>query len=344
MNHEEGFRVEKYFTPYKYGKPVLAGSGVPGSFDAMAVDCPFVFYHRNQFHMLYVGFDGAGYQTGLAVSDDLLRWEKKGPVLKREESAAWDRVGAAGMWILKESDDLSALPVLKKVDGKYWMAYHSYPEEGYEEGSARIGLAYSEDEELLRWNRLPQPVFSWKDGADWEKGGLYKPCIIARDGRYFMFYNAKNLEKGPWLEQIGIAQSEDLLHWKRYEHNPVIKVSEGRWDGRFCADPFVVRDGERWLMFYYGFDGKHARDGLAVSGDLFTWHKYPEPVLSNGAEGELDRFFAHKPSMVCHKGVLYHFYCAVRRYREGDPAQNLWNEFRCISVAASRYLQGSSTL
>ena len=43
--------LQTYRTPYKYGAPVLAGSGKPGSFDALAVDAPFVFFHNGQFHM-----------------------------------------------------------------------------------------------------------------------------------------------------------------------------------------------------------------------------------------------------------------------------------------------------
>ena len=53
-------------TPYKYGKRVLEKSGVPGSFDERSVDCPFVFSANGRFHMTYVGYDGTGYQTGLA--------------------------------------------------------------------------------------------------------------------------------------------------------------------------------------------------------------------------------------------------------------------------------------
>lgn len=87
--------VEKYLAPYKLGEPVLTGSGIPGTYDSHAVDCPFVFYHENQFHMLHVGFDGKGYQTGLAVSDDLIHWKHKGVVLKRDENVGWDKVGAA---------------------------------------------------------------------------------------------------------------------------------------------------------------------------------------------------------------------------------------------------------
>jgi hypothetical protein len=39
-----------------------------------------------------------------------------------------------------------------------------------------------------------------------------------------MYYNAKNKESG-WVEQTGLATSKDLLHWDRYEGNPVLKVS-----------------------------------------------------------------------------------------------------------------------
>lgn len=328
--------LERFLTPYKLGKPVLAGSGESGAFDEMAVDCPFVFYHRGRFHMLHIGFDGKGYQTGLAVSSDLINWEHKGVVLKREDNVGWDRVGAAGVWIIKESEDFGALSELKKINGKYWMVYHSYPDEGYETGAAKIGLAWTEDEELIEWHRLKEPVFSWEGGADWENGGLYKSCIIENEGRYYMFYNAKNRTMSKWTEQIGLAISEDLLHWKRYEGNPVVNVTEGSWDSLFCSDPCVLRDGDKWIMFYFGFDGMHAQEGIAVSDDLFHWEKYDKPILEYGREGSLDEYHAHKPSVLYYNDTLYHFYCASRKNREGDRAVNMGYEFRCITLAASK--------
>lgn len=328
--------ISKYLTPYKLGKPVLTGTGRAGTFDSMAVDCPFVFYHQNRFYMMYVGFDGIGYQTGLAVSDDLIHWESKGAILKREDHVGWDRVGAAGTWIVKNTNNLYDLPTLKKIDGKYWMVYHSYPEEGYECGAAQIGLAWTEDEDLLEWNRLANPVFSWKDGDEWDKGGLYKACLIHHNDIYYLFYNAKNSTYGPWIEQIGLAMSEDMIHWKRYEANPLLKITESSWDSRFCADPFVVRDSDKWLMFYYGFDGRYAQDGIAVSNDLLNWEKWPEPILRHGELGELDEKYAHKPGIIYYNDILYHFYCATRKYRVGDIAKSLYDEFRCITVATSK--------
>jgi len=62
----------RYRTPYKYGKLVLAASNEPGAFDGRTVDCPFVFHHNGRFYMTYVGWDGTGYQTGLASSGNLI--------------------------------------------------------------------------------------------------------------------------------------------------------------------------------------------------------------------------------------------------------------------------------
>jgi predicted GH43/DUF377 family glycosyl hydrolase len=103
---------------------------------------------------------------------------------------------------------------------------------------------------------------SWRDGAEWEKSGLYKAGIVAKDGTYYMFYNAKNSNVWPWYEQIGVATSSDLLNWKRYEANPIIKVTKGAWDSNFVADPYVIRDDALWVMYYYGYNGKTLRKEL----------------------------------------------------------------------------------
>ena len=300
-------RIKKYLTPCKYPEPVLVGSGVPGAFDEKSVDIPFVFAHNNRYYMLYTGFDGKSYQSALAVSNDLLNWEHKGIILKRlENSKRWDRIGAAATWMIKESDNLYDTPRLKKIDGKYWLVYHSYPGTGYEEGPAEIGLAWTDDEELLHWNRLEQPVLSWKDGQEWERGGLYKACIIRHNDTWYMFYNAKNTERR-WIEQTGVAISENLLNWKRYDKNPVLKVTPGRWDGRFVSDPYVVKDGDLWLNFYFGYDNGHAQEGLALSKIFLDWQKVDEPILRHGKPGELMRAMPikHRSSTIMEHCIIF---------------------------------------
>ncbi|MFC0212974.1 hypothetical protein ACFFK0_11000 [Paenibacillus chartarius] len=331
--------IEPYLTPYKWGKPVLTGSGRPGAFDERAVACPFVFQHNGKFYMMYVGFDGIGYQTALAVSDDLLSWEHLDLILTRDDNGAWDSVNIAGTWILKENR-IDAPPVLKRWNGKYWLVYHAYPETGYEEGSAKIGIAWTEDERLLEWNRLPEPILTPEDGADWEKGGLYKECLVKHEGTFYLYYNAKNTNKGRWIEQTGVAFSEDLLHWRRYEHNPVLPVTPERWDCGFASDPCVLYDdaNRQWVMFYFGYNYKQAQEGIALSPDMLSWIKHPDPIITVGTGDEIDAIFAHKPSVITHQGILYHFYCSCRKFREGDPTKNYGKEFRTISVATSQPL------
>ncbi len=280
-----------------------------------------------------MGFDGHGYQTGLARSRDLLGWDKLGLLLKRGEGRAWDRANAAGTWLLCEND-LAQPRTLHKWDGKYWMAYHSYPGEGYETGPARIGLAWTTDESLMTWQRLPEPVLVPEDGAAWERAGLYKECLVHHAGVFYLFYNAKD-QAQDWTEQTGVATSTDLAAWTRYPGNPVLRVSPGRWDSRFCSDPCVVWAGDRWAMYYFGYDSRHAQEGISFSQDLLHWNKHPEPVLRVGPPGSLDSIHAHKPAVIRLAGVLYHFYCACRPAQPGDPAVNLGDEFRCITLATS---------
>lgn len=335
--------IQAYLTPYKYSEPVLVGSGKEGAFDEKSVDIPFVFRHQDKFYMMYTGYDGKGYQTALATSDDLLHWSHKGVILERlpEDSSRWDRVGVAATWIIKESDNLYDVPRLKKVDGKYWLVYHSYPSTGYEAGPAQISLAWCEDEELLTWHRLENPVFSPEDGADWEKGGLYKACIIEHEGTWYMFYNAKDTQKR-WIEQTGMAKSKDLFHWERCPENPVLKVRPAEsWCSRFLSDPYIVKDGDTFLNFFFGYDGKvfkHAQDGLALSKDLVHWDQVEEPIVPSGEAGTIDEGHAHKASIFYYEGTLYHFYCATRPWKEGDPTR-IFDEFRTIAVAASKPFQ-----
>ncbi|MDR2376380.1 MAG: hypothetical protein LBD96_08080 [Treponema sp.] len=322
-----------YATPYKYGKAVLEGSGVQGAFDSLAVDVPFVFQHQGRYFMLYTGFDGTGYQSALAVSDDLLNWKHHGMVLKRlDKKDKWDGISIAGTWILRDMD-IRGNYGLEKFQGKYWMIYHSYPGAGYETGAAEMGFAWTEDENLLDWHRLEDPVYSWRDGADWEKAGLYKACFFRHQDLFYLFYNAKNKESG-WIEQTGLATSKDLLHWERYEGNPVLKVEDGTWRSRFVSDPNICRDGDLWLNFFFGYDYKHAQDGIACSRDLFHWEMAEEPILKYGAEGEIDSIHAHKAAIITKGKRLYHFYNAVRPWRPGDRTKN-GNEYRVISVASS---------
>ena len=328
--------IAAYRTPYKYAKLVLGPAEDKTAFDSHSVDDPFVFSHEGAFKMLYIGFDGTGYQTGLATSPDLINWQRVACVARRDPNSKWTKYNIALACLLRESG-LTSQGKLKKVNGRYLGAWNAYPGAGYETGAAVIGLAWSDD--LLHWD-LTEPILFPSDGAPWEHGGLYRPNLIEENGTYYLYYNAKsdenhNSKDGVWREQTGVATSTDLKTWKRYPHNPVLRNGDDTsWDAHFASNPFVVRNGPEWGMYYFGLDHKgKARELLAIGRDPYHFQKAPEIMIDAGAPGTVDEDYAHKPSVIFHDGKLYHFYCAV---------SGKWpNELRGVSVASSRPWSGA---
>ena len=82
---------------------MLAASNDPTAFDNKTVDCPFVFRHRGQFYLAYIGYDGTGYQTGLASSKDLVQWKKLGCILPRDPNSRFTSSNSAMNWIVREN-------------------------------------------------------------------------------------------------------------------------------------------------------------------------------------------------------------------------------------------------
>ena len=326
---------ESYETPYKLKTPVLEPSGIPGEFDALLVDAPHLFRHHGKIYMMYIGYDGRGYQTALAVTEDMIHWKPLGVILPKGNPGEWDQVGRAGTCIIADTD-LYGQRELKKIDGKYWLFFHSYPGEGYEVGAAAHGIAWTDDESLMHWHIGSQPIFTKSQGNQWDSGGLYGNWVFPIDGHYCMFYNGKENLNWPWHEQVGLAFSDDMLHWKRYEHNPVLPVSPNGWDCCFSCGQHVLYDSKkkRWVMFYCGYDGVHAQEGVAVSSDMVHWEKKREPIIPNGPAGSLDETHAHKPGIIWHEGILYHYYCSVRPARD-EEKKIYGNEYRCITAARS---------
>ncbi len=336
MNNKYQQLLERLATPYKVPWLQVAPSFIPGHFDSHAVDCPFICSYQGRLWMTFIGFDGIGYRTGLAASNDLMHWRKEGLIIDRGPAGSPTEFNAAMSWIVRDND-LYGNGELTLIDGRLLGTYHAYPTAGYEAGPASIGLAWSAD--MRRWQLMPFCLRA-ADGAEWERGGLYKSCIVKHQDTYYMFYNAKNRDQWPWYEQIGLVTSRDLVHWERYTGSPVLPVGPtGAWDERFASDPYVLRAGDTWVMFYYGLaaDG-HARDGVAFSDDLLHWDKAPQPILDVGAPGSLDAQYAHKPAVFYNKGVLFHYYCAVSPALEAQHGAISNPELRGIGLRTSSRL------
>ena len=172
------------------------------------------------------------------------------------------------------------------------------------------GVAISDDG--LTWRRgKDQPTLSVSDAdcGTWEKSCIYQPWLVAHEGNFYDFYNAA--QEG--VEQTGVAFSTDLLNWKRNPDNPIVRVRPKGYDEQFASDPKVFRDGDHWVMFYFGVGKDGAHIMFAGSRDLVHWAAHPEPLyIAGGNPSGLDKQYAHKISLVYNpkNKTFYLFYCA----------------------------------
>lgn len=308
---------------HRLAQPVVLPSDDPDAIDSHSVECPKVYRIDGRwwmFHSVIREDDGVQLKRiGLATSDDLIHWEKQGLLIDNGPPGSWNAGGVSA-------------PALVRHDGQWWLFFDGFPEPGYEQGRSGIGAATSTD--LRTWRQLPQnPLMRPNDNpGTWDAQNLYQCFVLRRDNRWWMYYNARN---NGGIEQIGLAHSNDLLAWTNHPDNPLL--TNGPWgeslDFVIAADPWIIRRGGRWNMFYFGYDGTHARELLATSTDGIAWEKWPgNPVIDVGPAGTYDEGHAHKPCIIEHKGVWYHFYVA-----EGtvDGRQQ-----RTIALATSRRLPG----
>ena len=299
-------------TPFKYGIVLL-----PESKDEL-VDCPNVFRYEGKWYMMYVANKNqVGYETFLARSDDLVHWEKLGKILsfRREGWDAWQTDGGIALADYRWEGGTHELG---RYDGKYWLSYIGGAKQGYEPDPLAIGLAWTTNlTDMKEWTRLPEnPVLSTTqaDVRPFESVTLYKSNIIRDEALtlgspFVMFYNGKT--KVGNHESIGMAVSKDMVHWTRYGAEPVVDNAPGK--PAISGDPQIVKIGDLWVMFYFGFRWKPgAFDTFAVSRDLVHWTQWKGQNLVEPSE-PWDKQFAHKPWLLKHDGVVYHYYCAVSK-------------------------------
>ncbi|HVS97869.1 MAG TPA: family 78 glycoside hydrolase catalytic domain [Puia sp.] len=324
---------EKVKTPFKYGLVLTP----PDRNKKM--DCPTIFRKGNDWYMSYIIYDGRGYETWLAKSADLLHWKTEGRILSFSDTTGpdsnrWDANQKAGYLGLVDMDWGGSYR-LEPWKGKYWMPYFGGNSRGYEAGVLSEGMAFTAGDPATahEWQRLDHPILTTKDPdvAWWDNHTMYKSWLLHDAHRhtghpFVLFYNANgdSLDRKRGSERIGMAVSDDLEHWTRTRRDPLLDHLTG-----ITGDPYIQKIGRLYVMFYFGafWKGTHgAFNRFACSYDLVHWTDWTGPDLIQPSE-PYDDVFAHKSCVVNHKGIVYHFYCAV------DKKGN-----RCIALATSKDL------
>ena len=181
------------------------------------VEDEFIVKHEGTYYMFA---EGRGDIAHLLVSKDHVNWEDEGDLDVRYTSGERLTPGPYGT------------PTVL-IEGRTWYLF-------YERDDLHVWLARSED--LQVWTNVQdKPVLS--PGPEIYDGKLIAmDYVVKYENRYYAYYHGigpgpKGERWGPWC--VGVAISDDLLHWHKYPKNPIV----------IANSPILVYDGWRCRLY-----------------------------------------------------------------------------------------------
>jgi predicted GH43/DUF377 family glycosyl hydrolase len=259
------------FTP-PFGKwtrlsvdPITSPKG--DTFESAGTFNPSVVKQDGKFVMLYRAQDRNGTSSlGYATSDDGIHFTRRPePVMVSE--TPYEKGGGVEDPRLQEFGDTFYLT---------YTGYNNVDGAAADKKDAQLCLATSTD--LVHWQRrgVIIPSFKGKWNVKWTKSGAIAPEKI--NGKYWMYYLADAKGKDT---QMGVAYSDDLLHWTEALDHPVLASRPGSFDSQVVEPgPAPIMTPQGIFLIYNGADDK-----LVYSTGWVLFDKNdPTKVLARSAE------------------------------------------------------------
>mgnify|MGYP000393564486 CR=1 FL=1 len=230
--------------------------------DSIDVLNPSVVRWRNSYLNLYSVFDGKGWHTDIAASEDGLNWRRQGRAL----DSGQDYIAANGGVIAFGQELLYAYQMGQK-------------------GKTIIGLARSTDGR--NWTRQQTPILSTGPRMSWDEISLGDPYLIAAGGDLYLFYLGEDRAR---RQRLGIAKSHDGVVWTKLR-GPILELgAAGDFDENGLGEPAVFEANGGWVMLYTGRDRKEKRAmGYAISTDGRNWVRGHDVNLPSIFQSDLMR-------------------------------------------------------
>jgi predicted GH43/DUF377 family glycosyl hydrolase len=211
-------------------------------------------------------------------------WEARAePVLKFNGPGDWDSSDALNPSVIRQGD--AYYNFYSGFDGKTWYT----------------GLAVSADG--IAWHKEGKLISP--DPQTWEGGYIAANGSALADANEILYYYQAGQPP-----QIGLARSGNGHQWRK-QGPPVLPLGpRGAWDERGVADPYVIRVGRGYSMFYLGQDrARRQRLGVARSDDGVTWYKLRRnPILELGEHGSFDENGLGEPAVWISNGYYWMLY------------------------------------
>lgn len=249
------------------------------------VEDPRLQRFGDTYYLTYTGYNKRDAQLCLAISPDLIHWERKGvilPAYKGNWNKGWTKSGAI---------------VPERIDGKYWMYWLGTAADKTDQ----MGLSHSTD--LIHWTEATEtPVLPRRPGKFDSRVVEPGPPPILTSSGIVLIYNGAD-DHLVYRTGVAVFDSHDprkLL----YRSNTPIFAPEKEWEKAGQVPNVVFVEGlvpmkDRWL-FYYGGADKYV--GVAQAKELQDSGPPAVPSQSLSSDGEVVTFPSGELTL---HGVLY---------------------------------------
>jgi predicted GH43/DUF377 family glycosyl hydrolase len=196
---------------------------------------------------------------------------------------AWESAGTFNPAVIERGD-------------KFVMLYRAQDKAG----TSRLG--YAESTDGVHFNKRNGAVLSPE--AEYEKGGgVEDPRLVRIDGRYYLTYTGYNRKDA----QLCLAESEDLVHWKRL--GVILPAYQGKWNRGWTKSGAIVSDkisGKYWMYWLGTAADKTDQMGVSSSTDLLHWSEGLDVPVLPRRPGKFDSRVVEPgpPPIVTPQGIL----------------------------------------
>jgi len=247
--------------------PVFEGTGEP-TWDQKIRERGYILKEGETYHMWYTGLrpDGESLSLGYATSLDGLSWKRyaENPIFDESWTEDMMVVNVNGTYHMFAEGKGDIAHRLSSKDRIHWLDHGpldmrtsdgSPLGEGpygtptvwrennlwylfYERNDLGIWLASSNDLEI--WTNVQDDPVIAMGPETYDQYGLAVNQILKYKGWYYAYYHGTAFED--WHEwSTNIAASKDLVHWTKYNQNPIMGMNR--------SSGILVPDGDKFRLY-----------------------------------------------------------------------------------------------